>query len=113
MKGTIVKRGSRYSVVVELHRDPVTGKRQRQWHSGYRTKRDAEAARVEILSRLQRGEYVAPSKLTVTDYLEDRWLPANRRRWHRRPTRATAEMSESTSSLHLARHPCRSFQRMS
>ena len=76
MKGTIVKRGSRYSVVVELHRDPVTGKRQRQWHSGYRTKRDAEAARVEILSRLQRGEYVAPSKLTVTDYLEDRWLPA-------------------------------------
>jgi integrase len=76
MRGSIVKRGTRYSVVLELDRDPLTGKRRREWHSGYRTKRDAEAARVEILSRLQRGEYVAPSKLTVADYLEDRWLPA-------------------------------------
>ena len=78
MKGTIVKRGARYSVVVELDRDPVTGKRRREWHSGYTTKRDAETARVEILSRLQRGEYVTPSKLTVADYLEERWLPAKR-----------------------------------
>lgn len=78
MNGMIIKRGNRYSVVVELDRDPVTGKRRRKWHSGYRTKRDAEAARVEILSRLQRGEYVSPSKLTVRGYLEDEWLPAIR-----------------------------------
>ncbi len=37
MKGTIVKRGHSYSVVVELDRDPTTGKRRREWHSGYRT----------------------------------------------------------------------------
>jgi integrase len=76
MKGTIVKRGQRYSVIVELDRDPVTGKRRREWHSGYPTKRAAEAARVEILSRLQRGEHVAPSRLTVADFLIERWLPA-------------------------------------
>jgi integrase len=76
MKGSIIKRGSRYSVVVELDRDPIIGKRRREWHSGYRTKRDAEAARVEILSRLQRGEHVAPSKLTLRGFLEDEWLPA-------------------------------------
>ena len=75
MRGSIFKRGSRYSVVVELDRDPVSGKRRREWHSGYRTKRDAEVARVEILSRQQRGEHVAPSKLTFADYLIDRWLP--------------------------------------
>jgi integrase len=78
MKGTIVKRGNRYSVVVELDRHPITGKRRREWHSGYRTKRDAEAARVEILSRMQRGEYVSPSKLTTGAYLTDEWLPAMR-----------------------------------
>jgi integrase len=78
MRGTIVQRGALYSVVVELDRDPVTGKRRREWHSGYRTKRDAEAARVEILSRLQRGEYVAPDKLDVRGFLEDEWLPAVR-----------------------------------
>jgi integrase len=76
MNGTILKRGARYSVVIELDRDPVTGKRRREWHSGYRTKRDAEAGRVEILGRLQRGEHIAPSKLSVAAFLEDRWLPA-------------------------------------
>ncbi len=78
MRGTIIKRGSRYSVVVELDRDPLTGKRRREWHSGYTTKRDAEAARVEILARLQSGNYVAPSKRTVAGFLEDEWLPAIR-----------------------------------
>src|SRR5215210_6084360 len=78
MRGSIIKRGGSYSVVIELDRDPLSGKRRREWHSGYRTKRDAETARVEILGRLQRGEHVAPSKLTVADFLEQRWLPAKR-----------------------------------
>ena len=76
MRGSIVKRGGSYSVVVELDRDPLTGKRRREWHSGYRSKREAEAGRIEILGRLQRGEHVAPSKLSVAAYLQDRWLPA-------------------------------------
>lgn len=74
MKGSIFKRGNLWTVQVELDRDPVTGKRQREWHS-YPTKREAEANRVEILSRLQRGEHVAPSKLTFGEYLLERWLP--------------------------------------
>jgi integrase len=78
MRGTIIRRGGSYSVVVELDRDPATGRRRRQWHSGYRTRRDAESARIEILGRLQRGEYVAPAKLTVADFLLERWLPAKR-----------------------------------
>jgi integrase len=36
----------------------------------------AERARIELLSRLQRGEHVAPSKLTIAEYLTERWLPA-------------------------------------
>jgi hypothetical protein len=41
MRGSVVKRGNGYSVVVELDRDPITGKRRQKWVSGYRTKRDA------------------------------------------------------------------------
>ena len=80
MRGSIIKRGGTYAVVVELDRDPATGKRRRKWHSGYRTRRDAEAARIEILGRLQRGEFVGPSKLALGEYLTERWLPTRESR---------------------------------
>lgn len=72
MKGTVIKRGSKWSVVIDAGRD-VDGKRIRKWHSGYATKREAETARVEILSSMQRGEYVPPSKVTVDEWLTQ-WL---------------------------------------
>jgi hypothetical protein len=37
------------------------------------TKRRAQSELNELLSTLQRGEYVAPSRTTVSEYLE-RWL---------------------------------------
>src|SRR4051812_29653512 len=76
VKGTIIRRGSAYSVVIELDRDPVSGKRRREWHSGFRTKRDAEEARVRILAEIQRGDHVTPSELTFGTYLNETWLPA-------------------------------------
>lgn len=76
MRGTVIKRGKSWAVVVEVGRDPNTGKRVRKWHSGYRTKRDAERARIEILSRLDHGTYVSPDRRTVGSYLEGDWLPA-------------------------------------
>jgi integrase len=72
MKGTVIKRGRKWAVVIDLGRDP-RGKRIRKWHSGYLTKKAAEAARVELLSGLQRGEYVPPSTITVGRWLAD-WL---------------------------------------
>jgi integrase len=76
MRGTIVKRYSKWSVVIELDHDPATGKRRREWHSGVKSKKEAEAARIEILANLQRGEHVSPDKVTVRAFLEDEWLPA-------------------------------------
>lgn len=76
MKGTIIKRGRRWSVVIDLGRDPISGKRVRKWHSGFTTKRAAEEARVEILSSLQRGEYVTPAKQTLGSFLIDEWVPS-------------------------------------
>jgi len=75
MKGTIIKRGKKWSVVIDVGRDE-NGKRIRRWHSGFATKREAEEERIEILSRLQRGSYVEPTKLTLAEFLREQWLPA-------------------------------------
>jgi integrase len=72
MKGSVIKRGNKWAVVIDVGRDP-DGKRIRKWHSGYELKRDAEAARVEILASLQSGSYVAPSKVTLGEWLQ-LWL---------------------------------------
>jgi integrase len=77
MKGTVIKRGKSWSVVLDLGRD-AAGKRKREWHSGYRTKKDAERARIELLSSIDKNTHVSPSKLTVNNFLADEWLPAIR-----------------------------------
>ncbi len=51
MKGTIIRRGQKWSVVIDLGTDPISGKRVRKWHSGYERRREAEAARVSTSTR--------------------------------------------------------------
>ena len=77
MKGTIIKRGATYSIVLDLGRGP-NGKRIRKWHSGFETKKEAEQAKVELLAALGRGAYVAPSKRTIGPFLREDWLPGLR-----------------------------------
>ena len=73
MRGSVVKKGGRWYVKIELDPEPTTGKRRQKWHSGYATKREAERARVDLLSRFDRGEYVEPSHQSVADFLTE-WL---------------------------------------
>ena len=77
MRGHIRKRGNAWAVVVDTGRDEE-GRRRQKWHSGFRTKREASEALTEILGQVSKGQYVAPSKLTVRQFLEDEWLPAVR-----------------------------------
>ena len=76
MKGSVYKRtGSKaWTVAIDVGQDEH-GKRIRKLHSGYPTKRAAEEARIEILSKLATGEYVPPNKVTVRQWLGS-WLPA-------------------------------------
>jgi hypothetical protein len=72
MKGHMRERSpGRWAIVIET-RDPVTGKRKRQWHSFAGTKRQAQVECARLISDIQAGAYV-PSKITVAAYL-DRWL---------------------------------------
>jgi len=73
MRGSVIRRDSVYYVKIEFDPDPGTGKRRTKWHSGYRTRREAERARVGLLSKFDRGVYVEPTQETLAEFLEE-WL---------------------------------------
>ena len=86
MKGRVAKRGKSWIVVVDVGRDPNTGRR-RQHFQTFRTKRDAEHRLGDLLKESQSGTYVKPTKQTTGEYLRQ-WL----RDWAGAHTRArTAE----------------------
>jgi integrase len=64
-------------VVVELGRTP-DGRRRQKWHGGYRTRKEAEAARAKLVNEVNTGIYAAPSKMTLGEWLTDSWLPTMR-----------------------------------
>lgn len=78
MRGSVVqkpKKTGRWYVVLDLGSD-ASGQRQQRWHAGYRTKREAERGLTALLSAQDSGTYVTPQRITVGEYLTDRWLPA-------------------------------------
>jgi len=75
VRGHVRKRGGLWAVVVDTPRDPLTGKRKQKWHSGFRTRRDAEKALAEVLTRLDQGMYVEPTKQTLSIFFEE-WFGA-------------------------------------
>lgn len=64
-------------VVVDLGRDAV-GKRRQKWHGGFRTRKDAEVARTRIVGDLHDGSYTPATKLTLREWVENKWLPTVR-----------------------------------
>jgi integrase len=70
-------------------------RRQRE-ETGFRTKKEAEAALTTELGKMQTGTYIAPSKITVREYLSDEWLPA---------VKATVKPTTYLSyEIHVGRH---------
>jgi integrase len=74
-RGTVVKRGAKWSVVLDLGTGP-DGKRVRRWHSGYESADEAERARTELLGTLDGGTYIEPNRLTVRQFATGEWLPS-------------------------------------
>lgn len=90
MPGHLERRSKNsWTIVIEAGRDPVTGKRKRLKKAFRGNKRDAEKEMARLLTELEKGTYVKPSKLTFGEYLRD-WLqnygttrlaPTTRRRY--------------------------------
>ena len=74
MRGSIIKRyKDSYTIVIELGKDPVTGKRKQHWVSVRGTKKEAGKKLAELLHQMDKGTFIKPDKITVGEYLE-RWL---------------------------------------
>jgi integrase len=73
MKGHVRKRGSKWAFVLDIGRDPETGKRKQKWFSGFKTKREAERAMAEKVAEVSRGEYIEPSTMEVKEFFH-MWL---------------------------------------
>jgi hypothetical protein len=61
-------------VVLELGRD-ATGRRRQKWHGGFRTRREAEAARAKLVNEVNTGVYAEPTKTTLEEWVLGSWLP--------------------------------------
>jgi integrase len=61
-------------VVIELARDS-TGKRRQKWYGSYRTRKEAEAARIEILHQINTGTWIEPTSQTFGEWVHETWLP--------------------------------------
>jgi integrase len=71
MKGHIKQRSKgSWSIVIDVGRDPETGKRRQQWQTIHGSKRDAERALRETLHSMETGGYVKPSRITLGEYLK-------------------------------------------
>ena len=74
MAGYVTRKGKKYYAVVEIERDPLTGKRRRTWHPAGATKRGAQQVLGQLLEDLETNSYLEPEAITVAEYLTDEWL---------------------------------------
>ena len=73
MKGSLRERSpGKWAIILDI-RDPESGKRRRKWHSFSGTKRQAQNECARLITDMQGGSYLEPSKLTVGELLT-RWL---------------------------------------
>ena len=73
MRGHVHKRGSRWAYVVDVGRDPATGKRKQRTKGGFATKALAEEALGDFMSELRAGTAVASAtRLGVPCLAQDR-----------------------------------------
>jgi integrase len=73
MSGVYKRAKGTWTIVYDLSRDPITGKRRQKSQTIKGTKRDAERKRHEIMSSIEKGLYVKPNKITLGEWLIQ-WL---------------------------------------
>ncbi|PFO04668.1 site-specific integrase [Bacillus sp. AFS076308] len=72
-KGTKCKCGASWAYIIDIGKDPKTGKRKQKKKSGFRTKKEAEAAAAIIENEINQGLYVEESDVTFEDFAYE-WL---------------------------------------
>ena len=52
--------------------------RRQEFHTGYESKKEAEQELAKVLASLANGVHIEPSKMLLSDFLRNEWLPAIR-----------------------------------
>ncbi|MFS0782088.1 tyrosine-type recombinase/integrase [Bacillus sp. 1P06AnD] len=99
MKGSIRKRGKKYEVIVDIGRDPYTGKRRQRTNCTFTRKRDAEAHLRKWLVELDENRYVEPTKVTFASYMEY-WFTSH---YQKRVKESTVYNRKTAMDKHLIR----------
>lgn len=73
MKGHIRKRGKTYTYVVDVGKDPITGKRIQKSKGGFKTKKECQAALAAVQTEYNEGTYVNESEILLKDFVP-KWL---------------------------------------
>jgi integrase len=69
VKGSLKERSpGHWAIIIDIP-DPASGKRRRKWHSFSGTKRQAQIECARLISVVQGGTYLEPSKTTVAEFL--------------------------------------------
>lgn len=96
---SVYKRSKSWSYSIEVGRD-ADGGRRRVYAHGFATKRAASDAQAKARTELRGGMHVDPSKLTVGQYLIDRWLP-RKMPWQLRREQLAAQNGDAPASVLL------------
>ncbi|MGB3056473.1 MAG: N-terminal phage integrase SAM-like domain-containing protein, partial [Acidimicrobiales bacterium] len=80
MRGGIHKKGNNYYAVVYDGIDPGTGRKRRTWIPAGTRRSDAEKVLAAEIKRRHDGEPIPTEKLSLGQYLVDRWLPIQKSR---------------------------------
>ena len=67
------KQSVNWYVVLEMERG-ANGARRQKWHGGYRTRKEAEAARARLVNEVNTGLYIPPTGTSFKEWVEDNWL---------------------------------------
>jgi integrase len=77
VRGNITQRGKNsFRLKFDAGRDPVTGKRNSQFHTFRGTKRQAQTKLAELIAAVDKGEYIEPNNTTVAEFVRarvDQW----------------------------------------
>jgi hypothetical protein len=74
LQGHIRKRGKNsWAVVLSLGKDSQTGKKRQKWYGGFRSRREAQQKRAQLLVDWNAGAWTQPTRMSTGEFLE-RWL---------------------------------------
>ncbi|MGC2374264.1 MAG: site-specific integrase [Solirubrobacteraceae bacterium] len=75
MRGSTRRRGATWTALWDQY-DPQTDKRQQKSKGGFRTQKEAQQHLNGVITQVNEGIYVEPSKQPLARFLVDEWLPA-------------------------------------